>query len=112
MLADVAGDRLLEFVDQEEHTALQPLPSKRREETLDGVDPGRRYGCKAEHPSRMSLNRTNAPDAHAAATISGFSAPGYTFRRTRALLSIIEFVDTSPRQYIMLVGLTQSKKST
>ncbi len=37
---------------------------------------------------------TDAPGADAAATISRFSASGHTFRRTRALVSIIGLVDT------------------
>ena len=60
MLADVAGDGLLEVGDGAEHAALEPLSGQRREEAFDSVDPGCRGWGEVEHPSRMALE----PSAH------------------------------------------------
>ena len=49
MLADVAGDGLLEVVDRAEHTALQSLLGQCSKEAFDGVDPGCRGRDEVEH---------------------------------------------------------------
>ena len=55
MLADVAGDGLLEVGDGVEHAAPQALSGQDGEEARDGVDPGRRGRGKVEHPARVAL---------------------------------------------------------
>jgi hypothetical protein len=53
VLADVAGDGVLEFGDGPEDTSPDAPSSDGGEEALDGVDPRRRLGCEMEDPARV-----------------------------------------------------------
>ena len=54
MLLDVAVDGGLKVDDRVEHTAFEAAARERREEALDGVDPGAGLWREVEDPARMA----------------------------------------------------------